>query len=88
MRERDPGAYENPKAYEKLNTVTGERFSLNQREIVEELEEADRLKEIWEKHEKMMKSASSVRPGDSLFNILGAALDEEDDTEPCAICSL
>ena len=88
LRERHPDDFERAKAYEKLNTITGERFTWNQRESLDELAEPDRLKEIWSKHEKVMQSASAVRPGDSLFNILGAALDEEDDTEPCTICSL
>jgi hypothetical protein len=88
LRERHPDDFERAKAYEKLNTITGERFTWNQRESLDELAEPDRLKEIWAKHEKVMQSASAVRPGDSLFNILGAALDEEDDTEPCTICSL
>jgi 3'-phosphoadenosine 5'-phosphosulfate sulfotransferase (PAPS reductase)/FAD synthetase len=88
LKERHPDQYEQAKAYEKLDTITGERFTWNQKESLEELAEPGRLKEIWEKHTKAMRSASSVKPGDSLFNILGAALDEEDDTEPCTICSL
>ena len=88
LKERHPEDFERAKAYEKLNTITGERFTWNQKESLDELAEPERLKEIWGKHDKVMKSASAVRPGDSLFNILGAALDEEDDTEPCTICSL
>lgn len=88
LRERHPEDFERAKAYEKLNTITGERFTWNQRESLDELATPERLREIWEKHDKSLKSASAVRPGDSLFNILGAALDEEDDTEPCTICSL
>ena len=88
LKERHPDQYEQAKAYEKLDAITGERFTWNQKESLDELEEPKRLKEIWDKHAKMMSSASSVKPGDSLFKILGAALDEEDDTEPCTICSL
>jgi 3'-phosphoadenosine 5'-phosphosulfate sulfotransferase (PAPS reductase)/FAD synthetase len=88
LKERHPDQYEQAKAYEKLDTITGERFTWNQKESLDELAEPERLKEIWEKHTKAMSSVSSVKPGDSLFNILGAALDEEDDTEPCTICSL
>jgi 3'-phosphoadenosine 5'-phosphosulfate sulfotransferase (PAPS reductase)/FAD synthetase len=88
LKERHPDQYEQAKAYEKLDTVTGERFTWNQKESLDELADPERLKEIWAKHAKVMSSASSVKPGDSLFNILGAALDEEDDTEPCTICSL
>jgi 3'-phosphoadenosine 5'-phosphosulfate sulfotransferase (PAPS reductase)/FAD synthetase len=88
LRERHPDDFEKAKSYEKLDTITGERFTWNQRESLDELADPERLKEIWEKHAKVLSATSSVRPGDSLFNILGAALDEEDDTEPCMICSL
>lgn len=88
LKERHPEDFERAKAYEKLDTITGERFTWNQKESLDELADPARLQEIWEKHEKMMSTASKVKPGDSLFNILGAALDEEDDTEPCTICSL
>jgi 3'-phosphoadenosine 5'-phosphosulfate sulfotransferase (PAPS reductase)/FAD synthetase len=88
LKERHPDQFEQAKAYEKLDTITGERFTWNEKESLDELASPERLKEIWEKHAKVMRSASAVKPGDSLFNILGASLDEEDDTEACMICSL
>jgi hypothetical protein len=75
-------------AYEKLDTITGERFAWNQKESLEELAAPERMKEIWEKHAKVVRPASTGKPSDSLFNVLGAGLDEEHDTEACTIYSL
>jgi 3'-phosphoadenosine 5'-phosphosulfate sulfotransferase (PAPS reductase)/FAD synthetase len=88
LMERHPDDFERAKAYEKLNTVTGERYTWNQRESLEEIADPDRAAEIRSKHLKAMSAAKRVAPGESLFNILGEVLNEEDDTEPCTICSL
>jgi 3'-phosphoadenosine 5'-phosphosulfate sulfotransferase (PAPS reductase)/FAD synthetase len=88
LLERHPEEFAKAMEYEKLNTITGERFTWNQKESLEELANPERLQEIWQKHEKALASAPKSKPGDSLFNILSATFDEEDDTEPCTICSL
>jgi 3'-phosphoadenosine 5'-phosphosulfate sulfotransferase (PAPS reductase)/FAD synthetase len=88
LMDRHPDDFERAKAYEKLNTITGERYTWNQRESLDELASPERVAEIRGKHLKAMSIAKKVAPGDSLFNILGEVLSEEDDTEPCMICSL
>jgi 3'-phosphoadenosine 5'-phosphosulfate sulfotransferase (PAPS reductase)/FAD synthetase len=88
LMERHPKEFEKAKAYEKINSVTGERYTWNQNESLDELASPERLSEIREKHRKAVQLAKHNKLGGSLFNILGAALDEEDDTEPCMICSL
>ena len=88
LLERHPELFAAAMEYEKVNNLTGERFTWNQRESLEELSHPERLKEIWEKHKKALAEAPKTMPGDSLFNILSATFDEEDDTEPCMICSL
>lgn len=88
LRERHPEDFERAKAYEKINSLTGERYTWNQNESLEDLEQPDRLEAIREKHLRSMQAAKAAKPGDSLFKILGAAFDEEDDTEPCTICNL
>jgi len=88
LRDRHPEAFEKAKAYEKIDSITGERFTWNQRESLEELEQPERLKAIWEHHEKQLRTATRAKPGDSLFNILSDVLDAEDDTEPCTICHI
>ena len=88
LLQRHPEEFAAAMAYEKVDNITGERFTWNQKESLEELAHPDRLKEIWEKHEKALAAAPKTRPGDSLFTILSSTFDEEDDTEPCTICSL
>jgi 3'-phosphoadenosine 5'-phosphosulfate sulfotransferase (PAPS reductase)/FAD synthetase len=88
LLERHPEAFAKAVEYEKVDSVTGERFTWNQKESLEELARPERLKDIWQKHQKTVASIQKSKPGDSLFNILGAAFDEEDDTEPCTICNL
>lgn len=88
LMDRHPDDFERAKAYEKLNTITGERYTWNQRESLDELASPERVAEIRDKHLKAMSVAKKVAPGESLFNILGEVLNEEDDTEPCMICSL
>lgn len=86
LRERHPEDFERAKAYEKINSITGERYTWNQNESLEDLEKPERLEEIREKHLRSMQTTKSAKPGDSLFKILSAAFDEEDDSEPCMIC--
>lgn len=86
LLERHPEEFAKAMAYEKLDSMTGERFTWNQKESLEELSRPERLREIWQKHQKTFSSVSKAKPGDSLFNILSDTFDEEDDTEPCTIC--
>lgn len=88
LLERHPEEFERAKAYEKRNTITGERYTWNQKESLEELAQPSRLAEIQHKHQRAMSTAKKAAAGDSLFNILGQVLDEEDDTEPCMVCTL
>lgn len=88
LLERHPEDFERAKGYEKINSMTGERYTWNQKESLDELAAPERLAEIRQKHQRAMSSAKKTVAGDSLFNILGEVLDEEDDTEPCMICSL
>ena len=46
------------------------------------------MAEIRERHEKTMKANAETMKGQRLYQILGATLDDEDDTEPCLICHL
>lgn len=88
LLERHPEKFQEAMEYEKENSLTGERYTWNQSESLEELANPKRLAEIRQKHSAMLQAASASRPKDTLFNILGSALDEEDDTEPCMICNL
>jgi 3'-phosphoadenosine 5'-phosphosulfate sulfotransferase (PAPS reductase)/FAD synthetase len=59
----------------------------NQSESLEELAQPERLDEIRRKHEEALRHARP-QPGQRLYQIFGATLDDEDDTEPCLICNL
>jgi hypothetical protein len=55
---------------------------------LDELSDPKRIADIKEKHEKAMKANASTMKGQRLYQILGATLDDEDDSEPCLICHL
>jgi len=88
LKERHPDLFEKAKAYEKIDAETGDRYTWSERESLEELSDPERVAEIKEKHEKALKSNATTMKGQRLYQILGATLDDEDDTEPCLICHL
>jgi 3'-phosphoadenosine 5'-phosphosulfate sulfotransferase (PAPS reductase)/FAD synthetase len=88
LLERHPDKFQEAQEYEKENSLTGERYTWNQSESLEELSRPERLVQIRQKHTANLLASAASRPNDTLFNILGSALDEEDDTEPCTICNL
>lgn len=47
-----------------------------------------RRDEILERHEKSKSHAQKKRPNRPLFEILGEALDDEDDSDACTVCAL
>ena len=88
LKERHPDLFEKAKEYEKIDADSGVRYTWSQRESLEELEQPERMAEIRERHEKAMKANAQTMKGQRLYQILGATLDDEDDTEPCLICHL
>ncbi|HEY2933108.1 MAG TPA: phosphoadenosine phosphosulfate reductase family protein [Acidobacteriota bacterium] len=87
LLERHPDLFENAKAYEKIDPSRGVKYTWNERESLEELAMPDRIAEIKKRHETNL-DAASPQPGQRLYQIFGAALDDEDDSEPCLICHL
>jgi 3'-phosphoadenosine 5'-phosphosulfate sulfotransferase (PAPS reductase)/FAD synthetase len=85
LKERHPELFELAKNYEKFDEETGIRYTWNQSESLEELAQPERLDEIQRKHEEAMRHARP-KPGQRLYQIFGATLDDEDDTEPCTVC--
>jgi 3'-phosphoadenosine 5'-phosphosulfate sulfotransferase (PAPS reductase)/FAD synthetase len=85
LKERHPDLFELAKGYEKVDAASGVRYTWSQSESLEELEQPERIAEIKRKHEQNQKSVSNA--GQRLYQILGAALDEDDDSEPCMICT-
>ncbi len=87
LKERHPELFELAKEYEKFDEERGVRYTWNENESLDELSDPERLEEINRKHEEAMRRAVK-RPGQRLYQIFGATLDDEDDTEPCMICQL
>lgn len=89
LKERHPELYEQAKNYEKTDPVTGKRFTWNQRESLEELEQPERMAQIKADTEKALANAKKKSPGKKLLHIL-EVLDEEEgvEDESCLICQL
>jgi len=88
LLERHPDKFEEAKAYEKINEAAAIHYTWNERESLEELAKPERVAAIKRKHEAELRSQKRASPGQKLYQILGAVLDDEDDTEPCLICHL
>lgn len=88
LLQRHPDLFEKAKEYEKIDQAAGIRYTWNQAESLVELARPERIQEIKEKHEQAMKKERVSMPGQKLYQIFGAALDEEDGDEPCLICHL
>jgi len=88
LKERHPDLFEKAKAYEKIDPVTGVRYTWNQSESLDELASPERVAEIKAKHSKAAANAKASAPGQKLIQIFNVALDDEDDTEPCLICNV
>jgi 3'-phosphoadenosine 5'-phosphosulfate sulfotransferase (PAPS reductase)/FAD synthetase len=88
LKERHPELFELAKAYEKTDTKDGVRYTWSPDESLEELALPERIEEIRKNHERTLNSLSRQQPGQRLFQIFAATLDDEDDTEPCTICQV
>lgn len=73
------------KSYDEY-AMKGRTYTWSQGETLDEL--LERRDEILERHEAAMKRASERRHNLPLVEVLGAALDEDDDSEACAVCAL
>ncbi len=86
LKEHHPEAFEEAKAYESERG--GEKFYWRQRESLSELEKPERVKQIKRDHLVRLEQEKARRPNQPLLNIVGAALDAEDDDMGCDICHL
>jgi 3'-phosphoadenosine 5'-phosphosulfate sulfotransferase (PAPS reductase)/FAD synthetase len=90
LRERHPELFELAKQYEKIDSETGVRYTWSERESLEEMAQPERVEEIKRKHAEAMKANARQMKGQRLYQILGAALEDDDDNreQPCLICHL
>ena len=86
LKERHPELFELSKAYESERG--GELFSWRQRETLEELEQPERVAQVKREHTIRLETERKRRPDRPLIDLLGAALDAEDDDQGCDICHL
>lgn len=86
LKERHPDLFEKAKAYESERG--GEKFYWCQRESLTELEKPERIQQIKEQHAMRLEQEQCRRPDLPLIELVGAALDAEDDERGCDICHL
>ncbi|WP_020375124.1 phosphoadenosine phosphosulfate reductase family protein [Sulfobacillus thermosulfidooxidans] len=84
LKERHPDLFELAKAYEKINSETGERFTWRHGESLAELERPERMEEIRANRETLDKEAS-VPKLVTLTSLINA--DDEEDLG-CVMCHL
>lgn len=86
LKERHPELFEEAKAYETERG--GEQFFWRQRESLAELEQPERVAQIKAQHSIRLEAERKRRPDQPLIDLVGAALDAEDDDQGCDICHL
>ena len=88
LLEKHPELFQKAKEYEKIDEHSGIRYTWSQSESLAELARPERIAEIKKKHDRALQAEGQTNPGQKLYQIFGAALDDEDDQEPCLICQL
>ncbi|MCY2958538.1 MAG: phosphoadenosine phosphosulfate reductase family protein [Planctomycetota bacterium] len=80
LLEKHPDLFEKAKAYEKVDPVTGDRYTWHTGESLEELSKPERVAQIKEQAEARSQRSSSAH---------GQEAEIDDDSErPCLICEL
>lgn len=92
LAERHPDLFEKAVAYEQKADKNHGSYGMQERYFTwsgEPLPELlERREEILVKHEQAMARAEKKRKNLPLIEVLGAALDEDDDTPACQVCSI
>jgi len=86
LKERHANEFAEAKGYEKAQA--GAQFYWRQRESLGELEQPERIAEIKREHAIRLAAERKRRPDRPLVELIGAALDAEDDEVGCNICHL
>jgi 3'-phosphoadenosine 5'-phosphosulfate sulfotransferase (PAPS reductase)/FAD synthetase len=84
LLERHPDLFEKAKAYEKENHQTGERYTWQPRESLEELQHPDRLAEI----KRNSRALPTRRSGTLAEVLIDEDLEDENSERACLICEL
>jgi 3'-phosphoadenosine 5'-phosphosulfate sulfotransferase (PAPS reductase)/FAD synthetase len=83
LRERHPELFEAARLYEKTDPETGQRYSWQSGETLDQIAEPERAAEI-----RAKASKQSSRRGGTLLRVLTEPDDDEPDERPCLICEL
>lgn len=86
LKERHPDLFELAKTYETERG--GEQFTWRQRERLTDLERPERVAQAKRDHLIRLEIERKRRPDRPLIDLVGAALDAEDDDAGCDICHL
>lgn len=78
-----PELFEESKTYEKIDPDTGERYTWNQKESLDELAQPERLFQI-----QTATPRVQMDPSARLLDILADPEEDDEDEIPCAICTL
>ncbi len=86
LLEKHPDLFKEAQEYEKFDPVTGDRYTWNQKESLEELSDPERVAEIKERHRKAMETKQEKRTNVPLLEVLNDVLEDESDDQPCHFC--
>lgn len=86
LLEKHPDLYEKAKAYEKEDPDTGERYTWNQGESLDDLAKPERIKQIKEEYQKRKSREAKAFKGDQKLKDLWG--DDDDENLSCNICHL
>ena len=86
LLENHPKLFELAKQYEKIDEGTGERYTWNQKESLDELADPRRVQEIKERQEQDLEKKQKRRVNLPLVEVLDEVLEDEDDDQPCFFC--
>lgn len=86
LKEKHPDLFELAKKYEKFDGETGERYTWNQKESLEELADPARVQEIKEQHQKALDTKKKRRVNLPLVEVFDEVLEDENDDQPCFFC--
>ena len=84
LKERHPDLFDKAKTFERFDEETGTRFTWNQRESLNELEQPERMAQIKADHQKRLERQNNFVPA----NLLDILSDDDDGEEGCLICHL
>jgi 3'-phosphoadenosine 5'-phosphosulfate sulfotransferase (PAPS reductase)/FAD synthetase len=86
LMEKHPELFELAKKYEKIDPESGDRYTWNQKESLEELSDPARVQEIKERHKKALETKQKRRVNLPLVDVFDEVLEDEDDDKPCFFC--